>query len=277
MGIDNPVNGVINPLPSLWLVASPATAEKVMTARNSATEDRPHREARPVGWRLMSFSPFQVDALHPTEVLQHFDPALVDRVVWISANAIQHGLRLWLSAESKHPQRPSHLLPTAWTMGQFTQAPLIPHFASCYQPNNGHDSEALLADPRWQEVEGETILIVQGQEGRGLLAPALRARGAKVLEWAVYRLSPNPTLASSLTSAWQLQQPQGLMVLSIAALTAIETSLDQTNPVLLQAMKQLPLWVHHWKIADFAVKSDYQKIHQRQGLQALLSVFFPPD
>ncbi|WP_411726334.1 uroporphyrinogen-III synthase [Methyloglobulus sp.] len=54
-------------------------------------------------------------------------------------------------------------------------------------PEQGYDSESLLAMPQLQHVNGQGILIVRGQGGREELANVLRSRGANVEYWEVYK------------------------------------------------------------------------------------------
>lgn len=49
------------------------------------------------------------------------------------------------------------------------------------------NSEAFLALPHFQNIEGKKILLFRGEGGRALLAPALEARGAKVTDLQIYR------------------------------------------------------------------------------------------
>lgn len=54
-------------------------------------------------------------------------------------------------------------------------------------PENGYNSEALLAMPQLQQVEGQNFLIVRGEGGREQLATTLRSRGAAVNYLEVYK------------------------------------------------------------------------------------------
>lgn len=60
------------------------------------------------------------------------------------------------------------------------------------------DSEGLLALPALQEIEGVAVGLVAGAGGRGVLAPALQARGARVLRADVYARVPQPLAAPAL-------------------------------------------------------------------------------
>lgn len=57
-------------------------------------------------------------------------------------------------------------------------------------PDDGHDSEALLALPELAHVAGRHVLIVRGDGGRATLGEALAARGARVAYAEVYRRVP---------------------------------------------------------------------------------------
>jgi len=54
------------------------------------------------------------------------------------------------------------------------------------------DSEGLLALPALVDVNEQTVLIVKGEGGRGLLAKTLIERGAKVIDYIGYRRVPEP-------------------------------------------------------------------------------------
>ena len=54
-------------------------------------------------------------------------------------------------------------------------------------PDHGYNSEALLAMPQMQQMQGLRCLIVRGADGREELATALRSRGATVDYLDVYR------------------------------------------------------------------------------------------
>lgn len=52
------------------------------------------------------------------------------------------------------------------------------------------DSEGLLALDALHDVDGKQVVIVKGEGGRGLLAEALKERGALVVSYVCYRREP---------------------------------------------------------------------------------------
>ena len=54
-------------------------------------------------------------------------------------------------------------------------------------PEQGYNSEALLAMPELEQINGHKCLIIRGQGGRELLAETLRQRGATVRYLEVYK------------------------------------------------------------------------------------------
>ena len=80
------------------------------------------------------------------------------------------------------------------------------------------DSEGLLALPVLADLRGRTLGLVSGQDGRGMLASALRARGATVLRADVYARKPVVLGKARITTLdAALRRPRNvLLVLSSA-------------------------------------------------------------
>lgn len=85
-------------------------------------------------------------------------------------------------------------------------------------PWREHNSDALLALPELQHVEGQRWLLVRGHGGRELFADTLRARGAEVTYLEVYQRQSQPPAATQI-KAWQ-REVDTIMVTSAEQLGA---------------------------------------------------------
>jgi uroporphyrinogen-III synthase len=118
-----------------------------------------------------------------------------DAVIVISINAVLMGLerasRFW-------PKWPAG--PRWYAIGAATAEALRQWDIDAVQPSNGMYSEALLAQPELQDMEGEQVLLIRGVGGRETLAETLRARGAIVTYAECYR-RVEPQLDASARAA----------------------------------------------------------------------------
>lgn len=80
------------------------------------------------------------------------------------------------------------------------------------------DSEGLLALPELQTLRGSGVGLITAPGGRGAIAPALAARGARVLRSDVYERVPIAWSATTLDKLRALARPQAWMVSSGEAL-----------------------------------------------------------
>ncbi|MBC7184043.1 MAG: uroporphyrinogen-III synthase [Marinobacter sp.] len=72
-------------------------------------------------------------------------------------------------------------------VGAGTAAVLAEHGLSPRRPPEGWTSEALLALPSLQKLQGERVLLARGENGRELIRETLEARGARVTPLPLYR------------------------------------------------------------------------------------------
>ena len=156
------------------LVTRPADQSETLGARLAQAGFSP--EFAP----LMNIEPF--DVLEPDQraLLQDLD--LFQHVIFVSRNAIRHGMD-WI--ENFWPQLPVGI---CWyTVGSSSAAALAAFGVEVLQPESDMTSEGLLQRPELLAANGERVLIVKGEGGRRHLRETLEERGARVSELVVYR------------------------------------------------------------------------------------------
>jgi len=118
-----------------------------------------------------------------------------DRVIFVSPNAVEHGLALMDGANGRQT-RAALMAVGASTAAALTRA----GFNAVLCPDGSASSEALLALPELQGdgLAGSRILIVRGEGGRELLGATLSKRGARVQYAEVYRRARPTTDGSEL-------------------------------------------------------------------------------
>lgn len=96
------------------------------------------------------------------------------------------------------------------------------------------DSEHFLAHPSMQDLQGQKILLVKGENGRDLLANTLQARGADLTELEVYKRC-SAKIASQDWQAFITAQSPVLLITSLASWQALLESLDKLYQLNLQS------------------------------------------
>lgn len=166
------------------------------------------------------------------------DLAQCDFALFISANAVTHGLRhvtAWPAA-----------LP-ALAVGQATARALERHgITQVIMPDDGADSEALLRLPALSKVRGRRIVIFRGAGGRELLANTLRQRGARVDYVETYeRLAPMTDPAPVV----RLCENDALHAICVSSAQGIENLFAMAGEHGAACLRRLPLFVPHPRLA----------------------------
>lgn len=102
--------------------------------------------------------------------------------IFISANAVREFFRVNKNARDLVKQ-----WPVCYAIGEATSARLREQGIQARVPEQGMNSEALLAMSALQDVTGKRIVLCRGEGGRTLLTESLRRRGADVVELPLYR------------------------------------------------------------------------------------------
>ena len=172
------------------------------------------REAAKHGGGLIALSPWRLqlrddDATHAA--LR--DALAASHVVFTSPAAVRAARAL----------QPLHMRPgqSVCAVGAGTAAALRrAGVANVHSPAR-MDSEGLLALPALQDVQGRDVGLVTAPGGRGEIAPALGARGARVLRADVYAREVVPLSVSAMQQLREVGAPLSLALSSGEALQRV--------------------------------------------------------
>lgn len=194
------------------------------------------------GGVVISFPLLDIQALPDLSGFHHaIMPLKFDWVIFISSNAVQHGMPLL-----KQTGVPPSLKFAA--IGPTTAASLHGFgITQVLTPQERFDSESLLALDAFQNMQAKRVLIVRGVGGREVLAETLRQRGAEVVFGECYRRVNPQSSAQVLAQAYDEGKLQGIVVTSSEALRFL-LDLGQSAPWL----QGTPLFVNHARIAEQA-------------------------
>ncbi len=196
------------------------------------------------------------------EILEPADPAPVDAVlarldlldlaIFISANAVDHGLRRVSECCGGWPKR----LAVA-AVGQATLEALERQgLTVTIRPSPPYNSEMLLAAPALQRLAGRRVLIVRGVGGRELLRDALVARGASVEYAEVYRRgrpAADPEALMRRRLAGQLD------LIAVTSNEGLSNLLDMVGPRWRDTLLEVPLVVIGARTAEQAQRLGFTR------------------
>jgi len=173
-------------------------------------------------------------------------------VIFISANAVNFALK----ANSGKIERAESVRFAA--VGQATaQAMKLVGLPVDLVPENGYNSEALLAMPGLRQVEGQSFLIVRGEGGREQLATMLRSRGAEVNYLEVYKRILPLIDSSPVAELLEQHRLDVITVTSAEALQNLSLMLGEKNKKLLSI---IPLVVVSDRIRCIAADMGFNRI-----------------
>lgn len=160
-----------------------------------------------------------------------------DAIIFISKNAVDHGLKLIRDAK-KALTRQAIFAVGVGTAGRLREFGL----EDVHTPKNEFSSEGLLKVPGLSahEIDGKRVLIMRGAGGRELLAQALQQRGAQVDYCEVYERVVPPTRLTDVLRKSNITAPDIAIITSPEALTNLADKIDQEG---LDVMYDVPLMV----------------------------------
>ncbi|HYL88506.1 MAG TPA: uroporphyrinogen-III synthase [Burkholderiales bacterium] len=188
------------------------------------------------GARAIIFPSIEIQPLPAPKQLR--DIAAFELVIFVSPSAVR-------VAERMLPPWPATVKAVAIGFGTKRELDRL-GVAPVIVPQEGADSEAVLAAPEMQQVAGKRVLIVRGDDGRPLLGDTLAARGAAVEYAECYRRARPHADPSPLLAAWRRGEVDAVVALSALALGNF---VEMTQGTLAAAT---PFFVSHERIARHA-------------------------
>ncbi len=195
------------------------------------------------GGHAISFPLIAISALEDYGIFQAQLEKLpeYDWAIFISSNAVQHGMPRLLQRYSGFPTRLRFA-----AIGPVTAAELKKFgIDDTLTPNERYDSEALLALPEMQNVASRKIMIFRGEGGREILADTLRQRGAHVEFAECYRRTNPQTDLQVLERHRHGGELDAIVVTSSEAMRHL-LQLGAGNDWL----SAVPLCVNHERVAE---------------------------
>jgi uroporphyrinogen-III synthase len=153
-------------------IVPPLTDVTALVTRPAQQAETLCSEIVRLGGVAIAFPCISIEPLDAPEAAEH------DLVVFVSVNAVAHGVRLVRKGPGTRIA----------AIGKATAAALASlQMPADVVPEHGFDSEALLAHPKLALARGARVLIVHGAGGRELLQQTFIARGLTVETREVYR------------------------------------------------------------------------------------------
>ncbi len=234
---------------------------------------RPWRQAeasahwlRSLGATVVLFPVLEIEALSAATIDKKFSVTQLrsaNAIIFVSANAAEYGAAA-IEARGGFPPHAA-----IFAIGNATQAGLAEHGLRNIQcPAVGNDSEALLALPELQNLNGKQILIVRGASeggGRTFLQDTLRTRGAQVSPLECYvrgAVKASADARHSLEVALQAAQARGAMpafsVLSVETLESLWDNLAELK--MAGGLHECMMLVPHSRVAAAAHKMGFTNV-----------------
>ena len=224
---------------------------------------------RKAGADIIEFPVLDIASIEAS--LAPHDMASASGVIFVSANAVAHGLPVLLRAGNIASDV------QIFAIGRATATALMD--AGCQNvvsPQQSIDSEGLLALGQLHKVEGRHIILVKGQSelgGRTVLEQTLTARGARITVLECYRRAPIvPTLAAreSLQKSLASDRVHGCFALSVETLDSLMNifAIMHISP---QTLMGVVLLVPHSRVADAARARGFDKIAEVPLAEAALT------
>src|SRR5262245_33163327 len=240
------------------LETKPLRGRGILVTRPAGQAQRLATLVEAAGGRAIPFPALEIEPLErPLPPLEEFD-----LLVFVSPTAVQCAADRIQDASVR-----------VAAVGSGTRRELEARgFAEVLAPQEGGDSEALLALAELQDVEGRRILVVRGEGGRELLADTLAARGAQVEYFECYRRVLPRADTAPLRSAWDRGEVDAVTVSSSEALDNLIELVGAAR------LAGKPLFANHTRVAARARDAGLPEVivagpGDEETVQALVAYF----
>lgn len=208
-----------------------------------------HAAAR-YGARVVGLSPWRLrlrdDALTRTALREALQ---AERIVFTSPAAVKAAAALRrLRARMGH---------TWFAVGEGTAAALRRAGVAQVLAPSRMDSEGLLALPELQRLHGSALGLVTAPGGRGAIAPALAARGARVLRCDVYERVPIAWTPAALARLRALSMPYAL---ALSSGDALQLCLNTLPPELADKLRRARAVAASERLAQLAREAGFRDV-----------------
>lgn len=225
-----------------------------------------------LGARVRGVSPIAIATLDDTDAKQSLAAALAaDIVLCTSPNAV-HAAAALAPLRARGGQQ--------WlAVGAGTQRALARNGIDAMAPAR-MDSEGLLGLPQLADVRDKHIGLVTAPGGRGVLAPALAARGATVLRANVYARRVVALSQSQRAALGEALRTPARVLLAVSSSEALDALLAQLPAA---GLRDIAVVAASARLADAARAAGFTRIAQatdaRPGalLRAAADAFVRPD
>ena len=182
------------------------------------------------------------------EKIQHLNE--IDIIIFISSNAVEHGLN-HIQALTDLPEQT--LLATIGTGSAKTLNTKLGKHPDIV-PEENFSSEGLLATAAMQNVSNKRILIIRGDGGREHLKQTLQKRGALVEYINVYqRLKP----ATSTSDLEQYLQNNQIAAIVITSAESLKNLLEMIPNKAKSLLLQVPLLLINKRLVEIAKETGF--------------------
>lgn len=218
-------------------VIRPLTGLSVLVTRPVPQGELLCAAIRQLGGAALSFPTLEIEQLTAC-VSESYDLA-----IFVSVNAVQHGLALFAA----QPNLRLAAIGRA-TAAALKQAGRPPHVV----PEADFNSEALLAHPDLLNGEMRRAVIVRGEGGRELLHETLSDRGIEVHSCDVYRRVLPRVDPSALDALAQLWAEESIDAVTVTSIETLQNLWSLLPAELRTRLRSTPLLVASGRIAQAA-------------------------